>query len=64
MHKAGPQSGDIRLFGSIKNGDGAVEMFTGSQWAMLCPDSSWVNSNARTLCTTLGYDGGIAKVLK
>ena len=55
----GPQSGDIRLFGDTRNGHGAVQIFTGSQgWQGICPDNSWTNSDAATICQDLGYQSG------
>lgn len=63
-HQAGPQSGDMRLFDSYLTGVGGVEMFTGSEWATICPDSSWSNADARILCMALGYDTGTADTFR
>ena len=62
VHPAGVQSGDIRLFGDTRNGRGAVQIYTVSQgWQGICPDSSWTNSDAATICQDLGYqDGSVA----
>lgn len=59
LHIAGQQIGDVRLFGNVENGEGAVEIFTKLGWSGICPDL-WTSSSARVLCMTLGYDLGIA----
>ena len=59
VHPAGEQSGDIRLFGDPRNGYGAVEIYsTVGGWLGICPDSSWTNSDAVTICQDLGYASG------
>ena len=59
VHPNGLQSGDIRLFGDTRNGHGAVQIFTITQgWQGICPDGSWTNSDAATICRDLGYNGG------
>ena len=59
LHVAGEQLGDVRLFGSQENGHGGVEIFTQLGWTGICPEG-WGNSDAHTLCQTLGYDLGTA----
>ena len=59
VHPAGEQSGDIRLFGDPRNGYGAVEIYSvRSGWQGICPDSSWTNNDAATICQDLGYASG------
>ena len=59
VHPAEPQSGDIRLFGDTRNGHGAVQIFTLTLgWQGICPDGSWNNRDASTICRHLGYDSG------
>ena len=53
------QSGDIRLFGDVRNGYGAVEIYSLSRgWQGICPDRFWSNSDAATVCRDLGYQSG------
>ena len=55
----GLQSGDIRLFGDVRNGYGAVEIYSLSRgWQGICPDSFWSNTDAATVCQDLGYQSG------
>ena len=55
----GPQSGDIRLFGDVRNGRGAVQIYTTTLgWQGVCPDSSWTDSDAVIVCQDLGYQSG------
>lgn len=55
----GPQSGDIRLFGDVRDGHGAVQIYTVTLgWQGICPDSSWTDSDAATVCQDLGYQSG------
>ena len=55
----GPQSGDIRLFGDVRDGHGAVQIYTVTLgWQGICPDSSWTNSDAAIVCQDLGYQSG------
>ena len=59
IHPAGPQSGDIRLFGDTRNGHGAVQIYTiTNSWQGICPDSSWTSSDAEAICQDLGYQDG------
>ena len=59
VHPSGLQSGDIRLFGDPRNGYGAVEIYsTTLNWQGICPDSSWTDSDAATICQDLGYASG------
>ena len=59
VHPSGPQSGDIRLFGDTRNGYGAVQIYTVTLgWQGICPDNSWTNSDAATICRDLGYQSG------
>lgn len=58
-HPAGPQSGDVRLFGDTRNGHGAVQIFTITLgWQGICPDGFWTNSDASVICQQLGYHSG------
>ena len=57
VHIAGPQLGDVRLFGDVESGRGAIEMFTSLGWTGICPDD-WSNTNARIVCQNLGYRAG------
>ena len=58
-HPPGEQSGDIRLFGDPRNGYGAVEIYSNMNgWQGICPDSSWTDSDAVTICQDLGYASG------
>ena len=60
VHQTGPESGDIRLFGDTRNGYGAVEIYSSRlSWQGICPDSSWTDSDAATICQDLGYENGI-----
>ena len=53
------QSGDIRLFGDVRNGYGAVEIYSSPHdWQGICPDNSWSDSDAATICKDLGYRNG------
>ena len=55
----GPQSGDIRLFGDVRDGHGAVQIYTVTLgWQGICPDNSWTDSDAATICEDLGYQSG------
>lgn len=59
VHPAESQSGDVRLFGDTRNGHGAVQIFTVTLgWQGICPDGSWTNGDASTICQHLGYDSG------
>ena len=59
VHPTGEQSGDIRLFGDPRNGYGAVEIYSSRlNWQGICPDSSWTNTDAATICQDLGYASG------
>ena len=59
VHPPGAQSGDVRLFGDTRNGHGAVQIFTITLgWQGICPDNSWTDSDAATICQHLGYAGG------
>lgn len=59
VHLGGIQSGDIRLFGDFRNGRGAVQIYSITLgWQGICPDNSWTDSDAATICRDLGYDGG------
>ena len=58
VHPPGQQIGDIRLFGDPRNGYGAVEISTGAGWWGICPDSTWTDSDATTICQDLGYASG------
>ena len=61
IHTGGPQGGDIRLFGDVADGRGAVSIYSTTLavgWQGICPDSSWTNSDANTICQDLGYQGG------
>lgn len=61
LHIGGEQIGDIRLFGHVSNGIGAVQIRTSELgWTGICPDS-WTNADARVICQALGYDFGIAE---
>ncbi len=55
--------GDVRLVGSIENGEGAVEILTTVGWSSICPDSSWEDSDALAICQNLGYVYGHAYVV-
>lgn len=59
LHIAGGQIGDVRLFGDVENGRGAVEILTSLGWTGICPDV-WSGSSARIVCEALGYDFGSA----
>ena len=49
----------MRLFGDTRNGHGAVQIFTITlRWQGICPDNSWTDSDAATICQHLGYAGG------
>ncbi len=50
--------GDVRLVGSVANGEGAVEIFPTVGWSSICPDSSWEDSDALAICQNLGYESG------
>ena len=58
VHPPGPQTGDIRLFGDPRNGYGAVEISTRTGWWGICPDFTWTDSDATTICQDLGYANG------
>ena len=59
VHPAGVQSGDIRLFGDVRNGYGGVEYHSLlSGWSGICPDSFWNDSDAAAVCQYLGYTSG------
>ena len=59
VHPGGAQAGDIRLFGDFRNGHGAVQIYSITLgWQGICPDDSWTDSDAATICRDLGYDGG------
>ena len=59
VHPGGVQLGDIRLFGDTRNGHGAVQIYSITLgWQGICPDSSWTDSDAVTICQDLGYDSG------
>lgn len=55
------REGDVRLKGSVNNGDGIVEIYTRLGWFSICPDSSWTSANARLICENLGYESGDAR---
>ena len=59
VHFGGVQSGDIRLFGSSRDFSGAVQIYSSYGWQAICPDSSWTNRDADTICQDLGYAGGV-----
>ena len=60
VHRDGVQSGDIRLFGSTIDSSGAVQIYLSTYgWQAICPDSSWTDIDAETICNELGYEGGI-----
>ena len=64
VHVAGQQAGDVRLFGPVLNGQGAVEIFTEQLgWTAICPEN-WDNSHARAVCQALGYDTGITETFQ
>lgn len=59
IHPAGPLSGDIRLFGDVRNGYGAVEIYSITRgWLGICPDRFWTDSDAVAVCQHLGYSSG------
>ena len=65
LHFISPKRGDIRLLGSPDNGAGAVEIYTDNVgWTGICPDSSWTDEDARTVCRALGYDSGVAQTFE
>lgn len=63
LHVAGQQIGDVRLFGSVESGQGAVEILTSIGWTGICP-VGWTNTYARIICQSLGYDFGVAGSIK
>lgn len=61
VHIGGVQLGDIRLFGSPGDFSGAVQIYSSRYgWQGICPDSSWTDSDAATICRDLGYADGVA----
>ena len=59
VHPEGVQQGDIRLFGDVRNGCGAVQIYTTTHgWTGICPDSSWISGDPSAICRDLGYSGG------
>ena len=59
VHPAGQQTGDTRLFGDPRNGYGAVEIYSSrAGWRGICPDFTWTDSDATTICQDLGYASG------
>lgn len=64
LHIPGEQLGDIRLFGILTNGVGAVEILTDQfGWTAICPDG-WDSRDARIVCQSLGYDLGTAQTFR
>ena len=53
--------GDLRLVGSSENGRGAVEIYTQLGLVSICPDSSWNDRVAQTICESLGYESGVVE---
>ena len=60
VHPGGNKPGDIRLFGDVKNGHGAVSIYASNSdgWVSICPDDSWTDSVATIFCRELGYQNG------
>ena len=48
------QTGDTRLQGGRSKNEGRVEICINETWGTIC-DSTWGQSDARTVCTLLGY---------
>ena len=48
------QRGDVRLQGGRRKNEGRVEICINETWGTIC-DSTWGQSDARTVCTLLGY---------
>ena len=59
VHPPGVQPGDIRLFGDVRNGYGAVQVYTSLHgWQGICPDSTWSSGYPSAICRDLGYRSG------
>ena len=59
VHPEGVQQGDIRLFGDVRNGYGAVQIYTTTHgWTGICPDRTWTSGYPSAICRDLGYSGG------
>ena len=52
---------DVRLFGSVTDGVGAVEIYSSAvrDWVAICTDdNTWDSGLANILCRELGYESG------
>ena len=58
------QDSDVRIFGSVTDGAGAVEIFVRivGDWVAICTDdNTWNDEVPSVLCRQLGYESGVAR---